>query len=397
MTAFDFRESSMSTFVKDSAEDVQKKRIFITLDGLRGVAALCVAIRHAPYIWGTDGYPMNFFRESYLAVDFFFVLSGFVLAFAYQDKLSSNMSIKKFASVRAIRLYPLYILSILISIPYIIWLYFKSNMSYIDLSLSMLATLLMLPNPYVSSLLFPYNVPVWSLFFENISNLVFGLIAKLMQPKLLIIYLATSGIILSISVWRGWSGFGAANGPMDAGPTWDSFGAGLIRVSYSFFAGVFVYHLRRQRYMYFSVSPFIITFLFLLTLVLYPPLEYMVLYDLIVVLILFPIIVLLGSYNNPTDYLRSRAFEALGDLSYGAYVLQIPIYFLSKAFLSQIIEADGNPYRFLIGIFIIFILISFSSMSFYFYDQPIRKWIARKIRRKSGASFGLRRSSAGSS
>ena len=78
---------------------INNRRSFVTLDGLRGIAALAVVTRHAPYF-------RNPFFESYLAVDFFFVLSGFVLAHAYGQRLRGNLSILDFVKIRIVRLYP---------------------------------------------------------------------------------------------------------------------------------------------------------------------------------------------------------------------------------------------------------------------------------------------------
>src|SRR5205085_12699808 len=83
------------------------RRVFHTLDGLRGIAALAIVLRHCDGFFGADVLP-----GSYLAVDLFFVLSGFVIAFAYEDRLASGLSAWRFAWVRVVRLYPLYVLGI---------------------------------------------------------------------------------------------------------------------------------------------------------------------------------------------------------------------------------------------------------------------------------------------
>jgi peptidoglycan/LPS O-acetylase OafA/YrhL len=101
----------------------ESKRTFVTLDGLRGIAALAIVARHAPvlfnsvsiYVQSDIGKPTALFFESYLAVDFFVALSGFVLAHAYGQRLRGGMPASEFMTVRLIRLYPLYLLALTIT------------------------------------------------------------------------------------------------------------------------------------------------------------------------------------------------------------------------------------------------------------------------------------------
>ena len=108
------RKSLTTISIVEKKPSLEISRTFITLDGLRGVAALAVATRHAPFLWQA-GHPTGFLYESYLSVDFFFVLSGFVLAYAYDERFRTGMSARQFMSARLIRLYPLYLFAFLIS------------------------------------------------------------------------------------------------------------------------------------------------------------------------------------------------------------------------------------------------------------------------------------------
>lgn len=94
----------MSTFV--SPNSTAEKHRFEAVDSLRGVAALAVAIFHlqvASHVYG-----LNFIRNSFLFVDFFFVLSGFVIAHAYHNKLSNGQQFLEFAIKRIARMWPLH-------------------------------------------------------------------------------------------------------------------------------------------------------------------------------------------------------------------------------------------------------------------------------------------------
>ena len=80
------------------------KHVYATLDGIRGIAAALVAMRHAGALFpGWD------FPNSGLAVDLFFVISGFVVASAYDRRLADGLTLGAFMRIRLIRLYPLYL------------------------------------------------------------------------------------------------------------------------------------------------------------------------------------------------------------------------------------------------------------------------------------------------
>ncbi|HEX7694251.1 MAG TPA: acyltransferase family protein, partial [Sphingomonas sp.] len=85
-----------------------EKRRFVVLDGMRGLAALSVVALHTAQYFPSQTGP----ARAYLAVDFFFMLSGFVMAHAYGDKLRAGLTIKGFAEIRLARLYPMIFLGV---------------------------------------------------------------------------------------------------------------------------------------------------------------------------------------------------------------------------------------------------------------------------------------------
>ena len=95
------------------------ERTFVALDGLRGVAAIMVALRHAPFLWAVPATPTGWMKNSYLAVDLFFVLSGFVLEHAYGRRFREGMSVGTFMLARLQRLYPLYALAFILALPFL--------------------------------------------------------------------------------------------------------------------------------------------------------------------------------------------------------------------------------------------------------------------------------------
>ena len=106
---------------------MSKDRAFITLDALRGVAAFPVVYLHAQRMFGPQLFP-----HAHLAVDFFFLLSGFVMAYVYQDRLDQGWTVMGFMRVRILRLYPLYLVGIVGGTVFYLLegFYGKSNLSF---------------------------------------------------------------------------------------------------------------------------------------------------------------------------------------------------------------------------------------------------------------------------
>ena len=91
---------------------MEKKQHFEILDGLRGVAALVVLVFHVFEVFAGGDHKKLMFNHGYLAVDFFFLLSGFVIAHAYDNRWNT-MSLADFAKRRLIRLHPMIIIGML--------------------------------------------------------------------------------------------------------------------------------------------------------------------------------------------------------------------------------------------------------------------------------------------
>lgn len=96
----------MSSKVRNLAPDS-----FGLLDGLRGMGAILILIGHTVAFWGLQYAPTGA-----VCVDLFFLLSGFVIAFAYEPRLAAGMGVREFMTHRMVRLYPLYLLSIVMSL-----------------------------------------------------------------------------------------------------------------------------------------------------------------------------------------------------------------------------------------------------------------------------------------
>src|ERR1700744_2642762 len=125
------------------------KEHFEVLDGLRGSAAFLIVIFHLfNYSFGFHG-PWALVKHAYLAVDFFFALSGFVVAYAYDDRWT-RMSILQFFRIRLIRLHPLVLVGATLGLLGYLLDPFGRAMNQTPmpmLCLAYLTSLLLLPSP----------------------------------------------------------------------------------------------------------------------------------------------------------------------------------------------------------------------------------------------------------
>lgn len=264
-----------------------------TLDGLRGVAALLVMLFHA-----RDAAPIMVTR-GYLAVDLFFVLSGFVLARAYDARFKTGLGWRAFAVQRLIRVYPMYACGILIGLL---------------LAGGSPSALLMLPDLGGGDALYPMNIAMWSLAFELVVNLAYAALATRIGWLGLGLILAASGS----TVLAG----GLTLGHLDIGGFWSNAALGLVRTVFGFTLGVGLFRLRlgtgtvrRQTPLAWLLFP-----LLFLLLAAQPVLGG--LWDSACALILLPAIVWLGSiWELP----QRRLLGALGDMSYPLYCIHMPL------------------------------------------------------------------------
>lgn len=363
---------------------IDRKRSFVTLDGLRGIAALAVLTLHVPYF-------RHPFFESYLAVDFFFVLSGFVLAHAYGQRLREDLSTLDFVKIRIVRLYPLYGLAIVISGLLILLTPLWEHHNFIKRdAIDIPAAILFLPSPsrWAAESLFPLNGPSWSLFFELIANSGWALMWRRAGDRALIVFITAAAFILIGCVLTGSLGFGFARntGIMDNGYQWGSIGAGFVRVGYSFFCGVFIYQIWSKKKSTFKTPAWFIASALFFLLAVHPPINFQTAYDLIVTIIVFPLLVWLGA-NSPVKGRTARIFSSLGTASFGIYILQVPLNSVVLLVLSHFPQfAPGL----LFGVcFVCFVILTTLFLDRYF-DRPVRSWLIDRIRRRNIPSLGAK-------
>jgi len=126
--------------------------------------------------------------HSYLAVDFFFMLSGFVIALNYQARMEKGLSFWRFAQARLVRVYPMFLIGLVIGVPVKILrasLYGMVPFAITDVP-NFITNLIILPSPF-SFLLFPFNGARWSLFVELLVSLLFGALLYRASDRTLIV------------------------------------------------------------------------------------------------------------------------------------------------------------------------------------------------------------------
>jgi peptidoglycan/LPS O-acetylase OafA/YrhL len=345
-------------------------RTYVTLDGLRGVAAISIVVLHCHRYFGDIGKP-----SAALAVDLFFVLSGFVLAFAYEAKLPTGAS--TFLKARLIRLYPLYLLGTALGIIEALAI-LHTGLGSVEWTwqrfwVSVPFALAMLPGPDKS--MFPFDGVMWSIFYEIFINVVWAVFWKPLQSTrtlIIIVFGCGVGLALSCLYWNTLTGLGTS---------WTSIVGGGFRVGYSFFLGVLFFRFHRQ----WNV-PKLPPILLLVALPVILFLEMPVIVQLAAALFILPWFVLLGSQVEPKGVLETAA-RNLGLASYAVYAIHKRLYLLSYGLVLKF-GLDLSRFAPWIGIVFGIALVLGCLLLNRIYDKPARAWLAARF--GSGRSQALK-------
>ena len=287
----------------------------LTLDAMRGIAALCVMVTHV----NVPGTP-HLVASGYLAVDFFFLLSGLVIARTYEGRLNGGMGFARFAAIRAIRIYPLYLIGFALGLVRCIGLmtlHRPDALTPTELASSLLLEPWLLPSPWNHGL-FEIDGPAWSLFFELAINAVYALVLVRCGTRVLVGVAVAFGVLLVYVA--------ASHGSLNSGQSWETFHGGVARVGFSFTVGIVFARLAwlRARASRLALVPMV-----LLVLLLNVPAagEGRIAYDLFAVLLAAPLLVGLGARFGPTTRWQGLS-RLLGELSYPVYVIHYPLLWL---------------------------------------------------------------------
>ena len=364
------------------------------LDGLRGVAALMVIWYHVfeGYAFA-GGTTIDTFNHGYLAVDFFFILSGFVIGYAYDDRWGKNFTMKDFIKRRLIRLHPMVIMGAVVgAITFYIQGSVKWDGTHIGISmvmLSLLCTIFFIPAmPGVgyevrgNGEMFPLNGPCWSLFFEYIGNILYALFIRRLSNKALTIVVVLLGVALASFAIFNVSGYGN----IGVGWTLDgvNFIGGLLRMLFPFSMGMLL--SRNFKPMKLRGAFWICT-LVMIALFAVPYLEGTEsictngIYEAFCIIIAFPILLWIGASGTTTDKKSTQICKFLGDISYPIYVIHYPFMYLFYAWLikNQLFTL-GETWQVALCVYAWNIL--FAYLCLKLYDEPVRKYLAKRFLNK---------------
>ena len=350
---------------------------------MRGAAALVVAGYHADVLWGFKA------GSGYLAVDLFFVLSGFVLAHAYDNRFERGMTPWEFMRIRLIRLYPLYLLGLAaVTIAILADYLIAKHVSWTPHGLlaSLALSIGFLPTPpgiAPRESIYPLNTPAWSLAFELVINFAWALTWRRLSNRVLSWIVMVSGVtLLAVSTLFG---------SVDVGWTWESLLAGFPRVTFSFALGVLLLRLRRNGALKMKVHPFLPVAAVLVLLIIEPAAVLRPAYDLTCVVFFFPLLMLAGAQSPPQRKLAA-VFGFTGAISYALYALHFPILEVVFAAFTKLTGGHVEQVAPWGGVLSMALFVIVAWLADRYWDRPIRGRLTGQSRRpqQTGRSIPAR-------
>lgn len=356
------------------------------LDGLRGVAAFTVVCFHLFEAYATSHLDQRI-NHGYLAVDFFFILSGFVVGYAYDDRWT-KMTVREFLTRRLVRLQPMVVIGALIGA---VMFYTQGcpvwDVSAVPVAMLLVATLMnafMIPATPGAEIrgvgeMYPLNGPAWSLFFEYIGNVLYALFIRRLSTRALAVLVAAAGCGLAVfSVW----------GPLGDicvgfSLTGENIVGGSLRLLFAFPAGLLLSRVFRPVRVR---GAFWIGSLAVVALASVPRIggsEHLWMngvYDALCAVVLFPLIVWIGASGKTTDRVTSRVCKFLGDISYPLYMVHYPFIYLYYAWVKNENLTFGQSLPGAAAL--VAGSVALAWLCLRFYDEPVRRFLSKRLLRR---------------
>ena len=356
------------------------------LDGLRGVAALTVVCFHLFEAYATSHLDQRI-NHGYLAVDFFFILSGFVVGYAYDDRWT-KMTVGEFLTRRLVRLQPMAVIGALIGA---VMFYTQGcpvwDVSAVPVAMLLVATLMnafMIPATPGAEIrgvgeMYPLNGPAWSLFFEYIGNVLYALFIRRLSTRALAVLVAAAGCgLAAFSVW----------GPLGDicvgfSLTGENIVGGSLRLLFAFPAGLLLSRVFRPVRVR---GAFWIGSLAVVALASVPRIggsEHLWMngvYDALCAVVLFPLIVWIGASGKTTDRVTSRICKFLGDISYPLYMVHYPFIYLYYAWVKNENLTFGQSLPGAAAL--VAGSVALAWLCLRFYDEPVRSFLSKRLLRR---------------
>ena len=381
-----------------SLDFVNAKSHYELLDGLRGVAAILVVFYHVfegfAFAEATNGAGdglITTLNHGHIAVDFFFILSGFVISYAYDDRWG-RMSTLQFFKRRLVRLHPMLVMGAIIGavafavVGFERWDGATAPTGWV--MVAMLLTMFMVPAvPGVSyevrgnGEMFPLNGPAWSLFFEYIGNILYALFIRRLSTRSLAVLAVLLGCM------HAWFFVGDVSEYDMVGVGWTinevNFWGGMLRMLFPFTVGMLLsrtFKPRKVRGAFWICSIMLITIFAAPYIVPLKNSDISInsLYEVVCIAVVFPFIVWLGACGYTKSGVVAKINRTLGDLSYPLYIVHYPVMYIFYAWL---IEKKYYTLQECFGMVLIVVLSSvlLALLCLKLYDEPVRKWLSKKI------------------
>ena len=383
---------------------METKTHYLILDGLRGAAALMVLWYHVFEGFAfAGGTAIETFNHGHLGVDFFFMLSGFVISYAYDDRWkTTSLTIGAFFKRRLIRLQPMVIMGALIGlITYLIqggvrW--DGTQMSFHWIMIAFFLAMFLIPaypgaayDVRGNGEMYPLNGPSWSLFFEYIGNILYALFIRKLSNKKLAALVVATGLLWIAFVVFDVSGYDM----IGIGWTLDAvnFFGGLLRMLFPFSLGMLMarnFNVKSQKSKVegFCFKSFITKNIFWIAIVVMFVLFSMPyisrtgdisingIYELACIIFVFPFIVWFGASGNITNKLSTKVCKFLGDISYPLYIVHYPVMYLFYSWLiDNKLYTLGETWQIVVLVMATNIALAYACLKLY--DEPIRKFLNR--------------------
>lgn len=351
-------------------------RRFLTLDGTRGIAAICVMLFHftASGLASTTLFP-----NAVVAVDYFFCLSGFILSFTYEQRLRDGMTVGAFMTRRLVRLYPMYLLGLGLGLAAeLATPSLPGEWRRLVMATAMALVFLPAFAPFavrtgtltIHDFMFPLNPPAWSLFFELVANWIYGIARPSTRTILVAMVLSFACFAQSVQFHIVPPGFGLG-----------TFGGGLARALFFFLGGVLVFRLWQRLPPRLPAFSSILACLIFVGLCMLP-------YGRATYLgsaLLVPILVW-ASTVEPATRLEQRAYAWLGEVSYPVYALHAPlVIFLQPATVTPGTPAFSLPFVLAMAGSVVIAAFILSRL----WDIPVRRALVRPAERLQARLAGL--------
>jgi peptidoglycan/LPS O-acetylase OafA/YrhL len=324
-------------------------------------------------------------NHGYLAVDFFFLLSGFVIGYAYDDRWG-KITVGEFFKRRLVRLQPMVVIGMIVGA---VFFYFQDSALFPNIHsvpvaqmlLVMLIGFTVIPIPPSMDIrgwqeMHPLNGPAWSLFFEYVGNILYALVVRRFSNLALTVLVAiAAAVLVRFAVTN-------VNGDMIGGwslePT--QLYIGSVRLAFPFFAGLLLSRVVKITYIKnaFLWSSLLVVIILAMPRIGGPENVWMNgLYESASIILIFPLIVYIGASGDVTGPYAQRFCKFLGDISYPLYITHYPIIYTYFAWVY------GHKYKF-VDVWPVALLAFVSSIALSYlylklYDEPVRAWLTRKI------------------